>query len=1010
MDPSGDLLTEEEKSSFIDLHKAYDRIFREDISVYNGYSGNVKAYIDMGPVPPPPNKPKMPLYKQSDQQSLQGEFDKLEKGGIVAKPEDIGVKVRHASPSFLVKKPDGSFRLVTAFNQLGQYVRYPPSSSITCDEVLRRLAAYKYIIKTDMKKAYYQIPMAKSSMQWLGTHTPFGGLRVYTRPVMGMPGSAEFLQELLSRVFGQYTKEGFVIIIADDMHVCANTIQELYRNWELVLRCCQLNNLTLSAPKTIICPRTAIVLGWVWSQGTITVGPHKTSPLAIADPPKTCSAMRSFIGAFKAIARCIKNYSSLMSPLEACIKGMQGSQQITWSDELRGHFMKAQNALKSPAVLTLPRPSDKLILTVDASPVNDGIGATLFVVRDGRRHIAEFFSVKLKSHQRVGWQPCELEALAITAGVYHFSPYIRESEYPLQILSDSKPCVQAFKRLCSGKFSASARVSTFLSCLSEHNVHIQHLRGEGNTSSDFASRHPTACCDSSCQVCEFVNDTANSVVRAVSIDDVLGGNACMPFYNKNAWKSAQQNCPALRKAHTYMVNGTRPSKKVKHIADVRRYLEVCTLNSDGLIVHRKSDPYMLQRELVVVPEDILQGLLTALHLYFKHATVLQLKKVFHRYFFALNVQTSLQSVVDSCMQCTALKKLPKEMFTQTASPSAGTPGQSFAADVIRRRKQCIFAVRDVHSSFTVASIIPDEKSSSLQSALITTTASIRVPKCTIRVDTAPGFNSLKNDSVLSAHGITLDYGRIKNLNKNPVAERCNQELELELLKIDSTGAPVSEVILQDAVHSLNSRVRTRGLSSREILFCRDQITSAHLDIDDNALNESQQNIRHQNHAPSSKSKSKSGVPASISAIQVGSLVYLKKEGDKFQSRDSYIVVNVKDHLASLQKITPTGKLMSRTYEVPLEELFPAVHHQVQRRRRIPSSSSEDEGPASEDGEPMNTCIPPSSASATATNSSAEDTSRDSDVVNGAAASTGTVRPARSRREPSWLSGDIWVRD
>ena len=79
-------------------------------------------------------------------------------------------------------------------------------------------------------------------------------------------------------------------------------------------------------------------------------------------------------------------------------------------------------------------------MTVDASPVNDGISASLFVVLQEKRLIGECFSLKLKSHQ-TKWQPCELEALAITTGVKHFFPYIRESVNPLQILSDSKPCV-----------------------------------------------------------------------------------------------------------------------------------------------------------------------------------------------------------------------------------------------------------------------------------------------------------------------------------------------------------------------------------------------------------------------------------------------------------------------------------------------------------------------------------------------------------------------------------------
>ena len=126
---------------FHDLHLAYDNQFKPNISLYNGYSGDVKGYIDMGPMPPPPMKPKMPLYNQSKMIVLQDEADDLEGQGVLVKPEVVGVKVRHASPSFLVKKPDDTYRFVTAFNLLSQYVRYPPSVSNTCDDALRKLSS-----------------------------------------------------------------------------------------------------------------------------------------------------------------------------------------------------------------------------------------------------------------------------------------------------------------------------------------------------------------------------------------------------------------------------------------------------------------------------------------------------------------------------------------------------------------------------------------------------------------------------------------------------------------------------------------------------------------------------------------------------------------------------------------------------------------------------------------------------------------------------------------------------
>ena len=233
--------------------------------------------------------------------------------------------------------------------------------------------------------------------------------------------------------------------------------------------------------------------------------------------------MRSYIGAFKAVSRCVPQYASLLSGLEDSIKGLQGTQAINWTTELSLCFQQSQSALTSPVTLSIPKPSDQLILTVDASPLNKGLGATLFVCRHDKRYVAQFFSFKLKDHQ-VSWYPCELEALAIATAVNHFSPYICNSIYPMQILTDSKPCAQAYQRLCQGQFSAFARISTFLSTLSSYNVSVQHIAGKDNISSDFSSRNPRECSDNDCQICKFVNEIMTSVViNAISVQDVLDG-------------------------------------------------------------------------------------------------------------------------------------------------------------------------------------------------------------------------------------------------------------------------------------------------------------------------------------------------------------------------------------------------------------------------------------------------------------------------------------------------------
>ena len=62
----------------------------------------------------------------------------------------------------------------------------------------------------------------------------------------------------------------------------------------------------------------------------------------------------------------------------------------------------------------------------------------------------------------------------------------------------------------------------------------------------------------------------------------------------------------------------------------------------------------------------------------------------------------------------------------------------------------------------------------------------------------------------------MEIGRVKNPNKNPVAERAIEELGLELLNLSPEGGPVSDIILALATANTNSPIRHDGLSAREV--------------------------------------------------------------------------------------------------------------------------------------------------------------------------------------------------
>jgi len=747
-------------------------VFRPTVSKYNGASGKIEAVVNMGPVLPPQRKGRLPHYNRDTLQELQHKFDELESVGVFAKPEDVNVTVEYLNMSFLVRKPNGGSRLVTNFAEVGQYSKPQPSLMPNVDSVLRDIARWKYIIVTDLLQSFYQIPLSHSSMKYCGVATPYKGIRVYTRCAMGMPGSETCLEELMSRVLGDLIQEGSVAKIADDLYCGGDSPEEALETWARILSALKNNNLRLAAHKTVVCPRSTTILGWVWSQGTLQASQHKVSALALVPPPKTVQGLRSFVGSYKVLSRVLHGYAALLDPFDQVTAGRQGRDTIEWTDDLLQAFSTAQGALSSCKSITVPRPDDQLWIVTDGSVKNRGLAATMYVLREDKLRLAGFFNAKLKKHQVV-WLPCEVEALCICAAVNHFAPYIIQAHSPARVLTDSRPCVQAYEKLKHGDFSTSARVSTFPSTLSRYQVRLGHITGVANLPTDFTSHNPPECDNHTCQVCAFVSDTQDSVVRGVSVLDVLNGSMKMPFTSRIAWLDTQRDCPDLRRTHAYLSQGTRPSKKLTNIPDVKRYIRAVTIASDGLLVVRQDRPFLPTQQRIVVPRDILCGFLTALHMRFNHPTTHQMTQLFNRYFFALDLERAVKLTHQSCHQCQSLLSIPKYLHPQSSSPAPSRIGSCFAADVMRRYGQLIFVLRETVSSYTVSAIISNERRETLRDAILILCANLRSlgdGGICVRVDPAPGFMALRKDAALDQHGICLEIGHPKNVNKNPVAE------------------------------------------------------------------------------------------------------------------------------------------------------------------------------------------------------------------------------------------------
>ena len=314
LDPDN-VLSNSTRDQFKQVLANHDTVFGPDLPGYNGAAGPIEAQVNMGPVEPPQRKGRLPLYPRDKLVDLQEKFDELEKDHVVRKPEDVDVAVEYLNPSFLIKKPSGGHRLVTAFADVGRYSKPQPSLMPDVDSTLRTIAPWKVIIKTDLSRAFYQIPLSQASRKYCGVATPFRGIRVYCRSAMGMPGSETALEEMMCRVLGDFIQEGHVAKIADDLYCGAATPEDLVNIWSRVLEQLDRCNLRLSPTKTVICPKSTTILGWVWSQGSLSASPHRVAVLSSCPPPTSVKGMRSFIGSYKVLGRVLPGCAALVDPL-----------------------------------------------------------------------------------------------------------------------------------------------------------------------------------------------------------------------------------------------------------------------------------------------------------------------------------------------------------------------------------------------------------------------------------------------------------------------------------------------------------------------------------------------------------------------------------------------------------------------------------------------------------------------------------------------------------------------
>ena len=109
---------------------------------------------------------------------------------------------------------------------------------------------------------------------------------------------------------------------------------------------------------------------------------------------------------------------------------------VVWSEGMLEAFNKLRVSLVDVCALTVPSLEDSFVLHSDASGA--GIGAALYVIREGEEKLVAFFSKQLQGAQ-CRYSATELEALAVFKSIYFFAHYLWGKKF--EVVTDHRALV-----------------------------------------------------------------------------------------------------------------------------------------------------------------------------------------------------------------------------------------------------------------------------------------------------------------------------------------------------------------------------------------------------------------------------------------------------------------------------------------------------------------------------------------------------------------------------------------
>ncbi len=379
-------------------------------------------------------------------------------------------KSPYGAPVLFVHKKDGTLRMCVDYRALNKATvknRYP----LPCiDDLFDRLSRAKVFSRIDLRSGYYQIRIAEGDEEKTACRTRYGSYEFLVMP-FGLTNALATFCTLMNDIFRKWFND-FVVVYIDDILIYSGSLEEHEEHLCKVFQRLRENKLYAKLEKCEFGVTEVDFLGHRITQEGLKMDDHKVKVILDWEPPKSVSALRSFLGLAFYYRKFIKNFAKIAAPLTNLLK--KSAVTYEWEKACDEAFETLKGILVKAPVLRLPNFDKEFEIHSDVSDF--AIGGVL--VQEGRP--VAFESKKLSEMER-RWPTHEKEMWAVIHCLKTWGHYI-----------GSKDVVVWTDNVTLKYFSTQPKLSSkqvrWQDTLALFNVDIWHKLGKENVVPDALSR------------------------------------------------------------------------------------------------------------------------------------------------------------------------------------------------------------------------------------------------------------------------------------------------------------------------------------------------------------------------------------------------------------------------------------------------------------------------------------------------------------------------------------------